>query len=606
MRLLWSFLAVSVVPLLVLAFVVESWIHDEIERQFLERAASVAAVQELRLESVFDELEHEVALIGSRTALRNSVRACREAPIEAEVARIARIAGDAAASSDRVLDIHVWTPAGLELAAVRGQHPDGHVRAQQKAARSIGYAGLRSRDGEVEADFVAPLELEGEVIGSILVTFSIGPLLAPLIDATGLGATGEVMLAHRAENGDAVFIARSRLSEHHGFDLRVAKHREDVPITRALAGEEMAVASGFVDYAERPVVFATRFIDGVEWGLVVKFEQSEVADTLAGWRSVLAVLVAVLVALCVVLSLWIARTVSRPIHSLELLAREVPAGRKDFGELVDEPGEVGFLARTMRDVSGSLAEQRQVVQRHLQELETANEELERFAFVASHDLQEPLRKIMLFSEMLSEDLGAAGISIESAEHLEYVHNAAQRMRTLIRDLLELSRASNRDMSVAPLALDSCVDEAIDNLASAIEETGARIERQPLPVVEGDRTLLVQLFQNLIGNALKFSTGGVPKVFIGVRTTNEGTVFFVRDEGPGIDPKFAAKVFEPFQRLHTRAAIEGSGIGLSVCARAVARHGGRIWIDGDQGVGACFSFTLGPAPVPAPAPRLAVH
>ncbi len=259
---------------------------------------------------------------------------------------------------------------------------------------------------------------------------------------------------------------------------------------------------------------------------------------------------------------------------------------------------------TFQDIT-ERQQSREALRRHAQALEAANAALARantelarqnasldeFTYVASHDLQEPLRKIVGFSDLLAEDLGD-GLSERSRTDLHYITDAARRMQQLIQDLLVLSRTGRAEMKREPTALDDCADRALDILADRAEQRGARISRDPLPVVPGDPVLLTQLYQNLISNALKFvPPERPPEIRLTAERTPEGWILGVRDNGIGIDPQFHEQIFAPFKRLHGQDEYEGTGVGLAICRKVVERHGGRIWVESAPGDGAHFRFSL---------------
>jgi PAS domain S-box-containing protein len=225
------------------------------------------------------------------------------------------------------------------------------------------------------------------------------------------------------------------------------------------------------------------------------------------------------------------------------------------------------------------------------ELARLNTELEQFAYVAAHDLQEPARKVISFATLLEKDFEGE-LPGNARNDLHYITDAARRMQQLISDLLTLSRAGRTAMTSEAVALDDCLDTALDTLAINIEETGAEIIRDALPTVEGDRTLLTQLFQNLVSNALKFCDEDHPEVHITANRTPNAMVFGVRDNGIGIEPEYASQIFQPFKRLHGRGEYEGTGIGLAICQKAADRHRGDIWVESEPGKGSHFRFTIG--------------
>jgi len=224
------------------------------------------------------------------------------------------------------------------------------------------------------------------------------------------------------------------------------------------------------------------------------------------------------------------------------------------------------------------------------ELVVLNAELDDFTNVASHDLQEPLRTLVAFSGLLHKDLGES-LPERAAQDLGFISDAAKRMQTLIQDLLALSRAGRVTKKREKVSPGECVDRALEALAMRVKDTGAEIMRDELPEVWGDSTLLTQLYQNLIGNALKFCGDQSPAIRLTAEELDGVLVFGVKDNGIGIELKYAQQIFQPFRRLHSRADYEGSGIGLAICRKIVERHGGEIWVESEPGKGAHFRFTI---------------
>lgn len=228
-----------------------------------------------------------------------------------------------------------------------------------------------------------------------------------------------------------------------------------------------------------------------------------------------------------------------------------------------------------------------------EELERARGDLEQFASVVSHDLQEPLREVSSYTELLEKrykpKLGRGG-----KEYVGYIVGGAKRMQRLIDDLLTFSRVGTKGKPFKETDCQKALDEALINLRTAIKKNKARVTHAKLPAVMADDTQLAQLFQNLIGNAIRFRGKKIPRIHIGARKKEREWVFSVKDNGIGIEPKYKERVFGVFQRLHTRKEYPGTGVGLAICKRIVERHGGRIWIDSRFGKGSVFSFTI---PIP---------
>jgi PAS domain S-box-containing protein len=228
------------------------------------------------------------------------------------------------------------------------------------------------------------------------------------------------------------------------------------------------------------------------------------------------------------------------------------------------------------------------------ELTRSNAELERFAYIASHDLQEPLRMVASYTQLLGRRYKGK-LSTEADEFIAFAIDGANRMQALINDLLAFSRVGTKAAPMVPTSLERPVDVALANLRMAIEESGAIITRDALPTVVIDERQLVQLFQNLIANALKFRGGKPPRVHIGAEQAGDEWRILVRDNGVGIDPQFFGRLFVLFQRLHAASEYEGTGIGLAICKKIIDRHGGRIWVESAPGEGATFIFTLRGSP-----------
>jgi len=222
--------------------------------------------------------------------------------------------------------------------------------------------------------------------------------------------------------------------------------------------------------------------------------------------------------------------------------------------------------------------------RHAEELKRSNAELEKFAYVASHDLQEPLRIVANFASLL-EYRYKDTLDVSAKEYIGYIVDGAERMQQLIEGLLAFSRVDTRGRSMERVAVDTALEGALTNLKASIDESAAVITRDPLPGVNADAGQLVQLFQNLIGNAIKFHSGEPPRVHVGAERVGDHWLISVRDNGIGIDPAHFERIFEVFQRLHGMGRYPGTGIGLAICKKIVERHGGRIWVESREGTGA---------------------
>jgi signal transduction histidine kinase len=326
---------------------------------------------------------------------------------------------------------------------------------------------------------------------------------------------------------------------------------------------------------------------------------------------ILAALIAVLGGLA--LGQLLQRWVSKPVAHLAAETRLVSGGDlrhrvTTFGplEFVELGADVEAMRRhlvaqlaVVEQASREVDAAKVTLEEQTQELQRSNRELEQFAYVASHDLQEPLRKVASFCQML-ERRYAGQLDERADQYIHFAVDGAKRMQQLINDLLEFSRVGRLSSPRVDVQLMSCLRLAMGNLESAREESGAVVTWDELPTVLGEAPLLTQLLQNLIGNAIKFRGVEPPAIHVGVRQDGNFWEFRCTDNGIGIEPEYADRVFLIFQRLHPKEVYSGTGIGLAMCKKIVEHHGGRIWVDTGGGPGATIRWTLPVAPAPGTA------
>jgi signal transduction histidine kinase len=325
-------------------------------------------------------------------------------------------------------------------------------------------------------------------------------------------------------------------------------------------------------------------------------------EHIADWRDrVLGGMVLVFCLTATLLGLLTRRAITLPLVSLAAACRRITEG--NFGEVITpprRPKDVRAMAIDVENMRQHIVDELEVsrsakarLDEQAAELRRSNAELEQFAYVASHDLQEPLRKVASFCQLLEKRYGDK-LDDRAREYIGFAVDGAKRMQVLINDLLSFSRVGRLGTTSTDVDLGAALDAAVANLATAIEESGAQIvcPEQGLPRITGDPTLLTMLWQNLIGNAAKFRHDDrPPRVVVDYRQRADEWVISVSDNGIGIAPEFTDKVFLIFQRLHGRDAYSGTGVGLALCKKIVEHHGGTIRIDTSYTDGTRFEFTL---------------
>jgi two-component system, sensor histidine kinase and response regulator len=268
-------------------------------------------------------------------------------------------------------------------------------------------------------------------------------------------------------------------------------------------------------------------------------------------------------------------------EDLQLSVKAIQAGAQDF--LVKGDISANTLARALR----YSVERFEI----LNELEEKNKSLNTFAIAASHDLKTPLRNILLIIDFFRTDFGDK-LPSEGVESLDKIQNAGTRLYSLIDSLMEFMKAETKLLNTTPVSIGLCVQEALSLMSLVIEQTQTEVTVEPnLPHASGSEGLLIRVFQNLIGNAIKYIKGRTPKIRIGARKDAHEIVIYVADNGIGIDAQYYERIFEPLKRLHTQQEYPGSGIGLAICKRIVTAHGGRIWVESKLGEGSTFYFSL---------------
>lgn len=394
---------------------------------------------------------------------------------------------------------------------------------------------------------------------------------------SGFGETGEFTLARR-EGDQIVFL----LSHRHGLESpQPVSFTSELaePMRRALLGQSGTVLG--LDYRGATVLAAHEPLAGVDVGIVAKIDLAEIRAPFvrAGVSAAVGLLVVIAVGVTLLMlgvNPLVLRTEQRTVQLVEAHDRLTQQVRKR--EQAEE--QLRQLTKTL--------EHR--IEERTAELARSNAELEQFAYVASHDLQEPLRVISSFAQLLARRYRGK-LDADADDFIAFVADGAKRMQRLIEDLLAYSQVGAGRIERQAVDSGTVLDGVLRNLQTAIQETGAVIVRDSLPTVRADGEQLAQVFQNLLSNAIKFRGNGLPRVEVGAEHGNDEWLFSVRDNGSGIEPQYAERIFKVFEQLHPKSAFGGTGIGLAICKRVVERHGGRIWVESELGKGATFYFTI---------------
>jgi signal transduction histidine kinase len=356
----------------------------------------------------------------------------------------------------------------------------------------------------------------------------------------------------------------------------------DLEIAAIRSGAPIEVASA-LDFAHADQVRSLAAAIGDNLAQQIRGSAADAQRSASDTTKVVAVASLLGIGMALAVALLLSVNISGPLRRLTASANRIAAG-----ELVEPPpsnrrDEIGSLSMAVTTMVRTL-------NRQTDELKRSNADLEQFAYIASHDLQEPLRMVSGFTGLLQRRY-AGKLGADGDEFIGYAIGGVNRMQALINDLLSYSRLGREEVSAKSVDMQLVVDQALANLQTAIEERSALVSSGPLPTVLANHGMLVRVFQNLIGNALKFCKSDRPIVRIAAEKRGTEWVFSIADNGIGIEPQYRDRIFLIFQRLHQQAEYPGTGIGLAVVKRIIERNGGRIWLESEPGKGTTFFFAL---------------
>jgi signal transduction histidine kinase len=380
--------------------------------------------------------------------------------------------------------------------------------------------------------------------------------------------------------GDAANLAVLLTQLHTEVQAAEAESTREIATIRSglPLGAEVATELHLVDTAR-----ATAAAIGDELALQIRISAADAQIAASDSNRIVIVASLLGTAFSLIVAVVVTLGISVPLRRLKASADRIAAGELVEPAPSHRRDEIGSLARAMTTMVRTLNKQ-------AVELKRSNADLEQFAYIASHDLQEPLRMVSGFTGLLKRRY-AGKLDADADEFIGFAIGGVNRMQELINDLLSYSRVGREDISAKPVDMQIVVDEALANLQTAIAERSALVSSGRLPTVLANHSMLVRLFQNLVGNALKFCKAERPIVRIEAEQHGTEWVFSVADNGIGIDAQYRDRIFLIFQRLHKQGEYPGTGIGLAVCKRIVERNGGRIWLESEPGKGTTFFFTL---------------
>lgn len=545
-------------------------LEADAERELLRLARLLAAREEQQI----DALTHLLTTLALVPDVRDS-----------NSARCSTVLGQVLADIPGLANLEVATADGQLACQARPDRTDANL-AERPWFREVMASGRVALGGVALGPppylpIAVPLRDErGAVVGALIARLdvtTIGRLTAglELPPATALLVLDETGRVVYREPDTERYLGQTVTDSEVGRGVRARS--DSVFLATGLDGVQRL-------YAVVPLRPAGALLLGVPVDIIYQ----AAADT---FRRDLLVITLTLLGLLVVVWVAVGAVVGQPLQRLSTVARRLTAGDYSARTGIDRTGnEIGELARTFDTLAAELERRERRIEAQVAELRRSNAELDQFASVVSHDLQAPLRSIAGFSQLLARRYQGR-LDAEADEFIQYIITAVDRLNALIVDLLAYSRVATGPRTIETIASRQAVDQALNNLRTEIDASNASIRVGDLPVVRADLSQLTQVFQNLISNAIKYRSAAAPEITIDAERETEAWIFRVRDNGIGIPPEHAERVFRMFQRLHSASAAEGTGIGLAVCKAVIERHGGQIWVEPGTAGGTVIAFRL---------------
>jgi len=638
-KLLSIVLAFVIVPMLFVGVLIFSHASNSIESDELASLGAIAELKKDRIEAYFQERFGDIrAVQGYWNIKKNLPVVARHFQQPDSPAYIQ--AKNELDSQLRVFqqvypyrDVLLFNARGSIVYASNAIHQQelGSATGDERAAFEQGMKGIyisklfrgQREQGRIAMLLAAPAhDQAGIFIGVVMLELDVDPIYAMLRNDTGLGQSGESLIVRRdgeeilflsplRHDANAALMRRAPLDGDHSWSLKQALQKK-------------SGAGILMDYRGVQVISAWNYISLLDWGVEAKIDVYEAFTPVRELRDIALLVAFIAVLTGMLLAYAAARSLSNPVRKLSEGAAIIGSGNLNYRVGTDGQDEIGDLSRAIDQMTINLkkvtasrdelnlevAERRAAevrLEQSLVELKQTNAELQQFAYVASHDLQEPLRMVASYTQLLGRRY-AGKLDADADEFIAYAVEGAQRINVLLNDLVEYLWSSQAERHPMALDMEAVLARTLKNMQSTIAQSKAEISHDPLPMVMADAAQITVLLQHLIANAIKFhKTEEPPKIHIsscGLRAAGEDgwrenpeaqdaqrVTISVSDNGIGIDPQYFERIFVIFQRLHGRSEYSGSGIGLAICRKIVERHGGSIWLESESGRGATFYFTL---------------
>ncbi|MHA1863149.1 MAG: sensor histidine kinase [Candidatus Thorarchaeota archaeon] len=595
-KLAFTVVILAVLPLSFTFLVTIPTTQNAHTQEILSHLTSVASIHESRVEELIGDYHQEISHLTQHRiptyidAYLDNSSIDMQALAYEDIIEVKNI-------NSLIRQIDIANSSGTVLASTNVTKVGYNLSGEEYFTRGlIGHvvdAFYLDMNNSLKVHLAGPVIINGSVGAVLVIDYNPCDIITLFQDYTGLGDSGEAFFAKRDENGDALFVTPIRHITQASLNLTLSKDDLSAPITQALLGIEATFTEAY-DYRGYHVLAVTRYMPELDWGIVVKIDAAEAYAAM--YQSITTHLVTSIISTLIILVVGfvITRLITTPISTLIKAATKISDGELSERADITSGDEMEMLAKSVNKMANTLVnlniDLEKRVEERTKELTRSNEALEQFAYVISHDLQEPLRMIVSYLQLI-EDRYKDHLDADGIEFINYAVDGSKRMREMVIDLLQFSRAGRQSLSEEEVDCNEIVEEVLANLKLSIQESGASVDTGQLPSIMANRGGITLVFQNLISNAIKFRSEKPPKIVIEAVEGGDKWKFSVADNGIGISGEHHNRIFDVFQKLHPRTEYSGTGIGLSVCKRVVEGLGGSICVESILNEGSTFFFTI---------------
>ncbi|HEY5532517.1 MAG TPA: sensor histidine kinase [Candidatus Anoxymicrobiaceae bacterium] len=567
-----------------------------VTRQILNQLESVASIQKSRVESMLRQNDERLALLESRTALKSALETYASQPGTDVQTLLYPNLIDARSAVQSFQNIFILNPGGTVIAStdplILGTSKAEEAYFKDGKGSNISEIFFTDSHGKLMRYLAGPITYNGRLLGVIVVVGDADNMLALTRDYSGLGETGETVIAQKTPGGDIQYITPNRFGKSIPLGTVLPGNTGNLPMEEALAGREILIQNE-TDYRGVPVLAATKYIAGPGWGLVTKMDKSEALALVNNLGVALIVVTLGVALIAVAFALLMARSVTQPVTELTDAALEISKGNLNRRARVSAHDEVGQLGLAFNLMTDELLEARAGLEKQVEErtakLAATNRELEGYAHTVSHDLKGPLAAAVVVTSLVTEYADQPGFSGEIKRLMVELQANIGKCFTLIDELLAFAEAGQKPRSISVVDVGSIVSRVLSERVVKIQAEDINVEvSDDLGTVTANETHVYQLFSNVIGNAIKHNTSPAPVVRVSsLGLDGDGRHrYLVSDNGPGIPPEDLENVFVPFFKGKTGE----TGVGLATVEKIVKIYGGEIRAYNDNG--ACLEFSIG--------------